>query len=147
MKNTLKVIFNRIASDIKAYWKAIAAFIIYYLLMLHFFNASCPMVILFGLPCPGCGLTRALFCVFTLRWGNAFYLNPISFLIGIFLIVFFIFRYIYGKLPKWLIAFFWIIVVLLFIRYLYGLFNWFPNRIPYVYRRKNLFTHLLKYIR
>lgn len=33
-----------------------------------------------GLPCPGCGLTRAFCCISHLRWGDAWDFNPFGFL-------------------------------------------------------------------
>ncbi|MCR4960935.1 MAG: DUF2752 domain-containing protein [Lachnospiraceae bacterium] len=143
MKLFLTNVWKRIWADIRKYWKAAVAFLVYYLATILLFHASCPMVLCSGLPCPGCGMTRALFCVFTFRWENAFYLNPVSFGFAALILLFIIFRYFIGKTPKFLFAIFWILIALLFVRYFYGMYNWFPDRIPYVFRKKNLLHYLI----
>ncbi|MBQ6129358.1 MAG: DUF2752 domain-containing protein [Lachnospiraceae bacterium] len=37
----------------------------------------CPLEFLFGIPCPLCGATRAILCVFTGRFADAFYYHPL----------------------------------------------------------------------
>ena len=46
------------------------------------FFYECPFHYLLGIPCPGCGMTRALFSVLLLRFGRAFYYHP-----GIYLLI------------------------------------------------------------
>lgn len=46
------------------------------------FFYECPFHYLLGIPCPGCGMTRALFSVLLLRFGKAFYYHP-----GIYLVI------------------------------------------------------------
>ena len=46
------------------------------------FFYKCPFDYLFGISCPGCGMTRALFSVFLLRFGRAFHYHP-----GIYLVI------------------------------------------------------------
>lgn len=46
------------------------------------FFYECPFHYLLGIPCPGCGMTRALFSLLLLRFGRAFYYHP-----GIYLIL------------------------------------------------------------
>lgn len=57
------------------------AYLLLFVVCLLFFY-ECPFHYLFGIPCPGCGMTRALFSVILLRFGKAFYYHP-----GIFLII------------------------------------------------------------
>ena len=42
---------------------AILVFAIYFVIGRKFLYSLCPMVIMTGFPCPGCGLTRAMFMV------------------------------------------------------------------------------------
>jgi len=57
------------------------AYLLLFAACLLFFY-KCPFHYLFGIPCPGCGMTRALFSVLLLRFGQALYYHP-----GIFLII------------------------------------------------------------
>ena len=47
----------------------------------------CPFYALTGLPCPGCGLTRAFCCISHGELGHAWHLNPFGFLFYAFCIV------------------------------------------------------------
>jgi hypothetical protein len=50
----------------------------------------CAFYSITGLPCPGCGLTRAFCCISHLRWGDAWGFNPFGFIwyaLTIFLVV------------------------------------------------------------
>lgn len=49
-----------------------------YALMTHF-GISCVFLEIFGLPCPGCGMTRALFSLCRLDFYSAFRYNPVIF--------------------------------------------------------------------
>lgn len=49
---------------------------VYYLIVNLIFGAFCPLVILADFPCPGCGMTRAVFRVLSGRFAGAFYLQP-----------------------------------------------------------------------
>lgn len=43
------------------------------------FGTVCPVKILTGWDCPGCGLTRGCLCVLTGQWKRAYLYNPASF--------------------------------------------------------------------
>ena len=58
MKKNVGVILKRIGRDIRQYKWAGAAFLIYYIVVKAVFHAFCPLLILTGLPCPGCGTVR-----------------------------------------------------------------------------------------
>ena len=66
---------------------AILLFAIYFVIGRKFLYSLCPMVIMTGFPCPGCGLTRAMFMV--LRGdlpghGNASVIYGVIILVGWF---------------------------------------------------------------
>lgn len=51
---------RHLKEDAREYGVALAASAVFIGGMVWIFGASCPMRILFGIPCPGCGMTRAL---------------------------------------------------------------------------------------
>lgn len=57
-----------------------------------YFLYKCPFSFIFGVSCPGCGMTRALICVFHLDFSGAFYYHPL-FPLGILLGLFFLIDY------------------------------------------------------
>jgi hypothetical protein len=44
---------------------------------------GCPFRFLFGIPCPGCGMTRAILSGLRLDFNSAFYYHPLWFLMPI----------------------------------------------------------------
>lgn len=136
--STIKAILLRVIKDIKTFWPGIVAFLIYYLCTIHFFGASCPMILLTGLPCPGCGLTRAFFSIFSLDFVKAFNLNPSVYGWLILFIYIFITRYIRGRKLKLVNVILISVCIFSLGWYIYSMVNFFPNKIPYVYTKKNL---------
>lgn len=143
MKKLQSPILKRILKDIKTFGAGILAYLIYHFVALHFLGASCPLYLFVGIPCPGCGMTRAIAMVLTLQFDKAIYLNPVAFGWVLLIILFIIFRYFVGKIPKWLKVLFWIVVGLTFIRYIYGMINYYPNRIPYVRNYRTVFKRIV----
>lgn len=57
---------------------------------------GCPVYRLIGLPCPGCGMTRAWFQVLRLDFAGAFHWHPLFWILP-FLVLLFLF---FNRLPK-----------------------------------------------
>lgn len=143
MKKNITVFFNRILKDIRAYGLLVVIYLIYHIVTQHVFRASCPLILLTGYPCPGCGMTRAIYLTLTFQFEKAFYLNPTAFLWVAFFIYLFITRYIMGKSYKitwWLVS---VVVMLTIVRYIYGMLVFYPDRIPYVHTNNNITHYLL----
>ena len=56
-------------------------FILLLSLVVIFFLYKCPFWIIFGIPCPGCGMTRAFKSLLTLDIAQAFQYHPLFFLV------------------------------------------------------------------
>ena len=64
----------------------IAAIIIIWLTYL-LLGVGCPIYALFGIRCPTCGVTRALFALFESNWELYFDMNPFAILISVAAVV------------------------------------------------------------
>jgi len=118
----------------------VPAFLILYLLLHRIVGAFCPSVWITGFPCPGCGMTRALGYVLEGEWVKAFRINPSIYMWIAFGIYFIIQRYVRGKTDKYYLYMIIVIVIVMFVIYIYGMFNKFPNQVPYTYRKENVMS-------
>lgn len=73
----LRSSFHILAEDVRRLLPAVLAVSIYAILTHILFDRFCPMLILTGLPCPGCGMTRALFLVLRGSFQKAWELQPL----------------------------------------------------------------------
>lgn len=58
---------------------AVFGIAVYYAAVHVLFGQFCPVVILLRIPCPGCGMTRALFLALSGKWAAAWRLQPLVF--------------------------------------------------------------------
>lgn len=140
MSDDVKGIFVRIRRDIAEYWPAAAALALYTVVVNLIFHAFCPMVIISGFPCPGCGLTRSFLYLASGRIMQSVQINPMGIPIAGILVYFFWNRYIIGKKAKGMSALMVIAVILLLALYVCRMHSFFPNRMPYVYAEKNILS-------
>ena len=96
----MRKIGERICQDIKNLWPAAIAVIIYTVLVKLIFHAFCPMVVVTGFPCPGCGMTRSLFFLLTGRIGQSVWIHPMGIPIAGLICYFLWNRYILGRTAK-----------------------------------------------
>lgn len=101
-------------------------------------GAFCPMVILFGLSCAGCGMTRAAVYVLKGQFAEAFYINPCVYLWIVFLLYIIVLRYILGKEIKHWKIFLGSIIACMVIRHIYGMYMYYPDRPPFSYTGGNV---------
>lgn len=112
-------------------------------LMVLFFGKICPMVLLTGFPCPGCGLTRAGVLFFTGHFKESIQMHPIFLLIFTFFVIMLIFRYFIKKPFPYFKFYVILIALIMFGVYLYGMACYFPFREPYVYYQDNYLHRLV----
>ncbi len=134
-------IAGRIWLDIrKYYWVPLIA-AIYYIAVHQLLSVACPLVYMTGLPCAGCGMTRAVRFVLSGHFAQAFHLNPLAFPIVFFAGYCLFCRYILGRPIKGFIRGIIILTILLFVFYFVRMYLYFPDRI--VYTRGNMLENRL----
>ena len=97
-----------------------------------------------GFPCPSCGLTRAGFAVLRLDFKEAFYYNPLIYLLPLILCVLIFKTSIFKKLYH--SKLFWIIIIsITIINYIIRLIYIYPNP-PMDYDSNNVIAIIINYI-
>lgn len=132
-----KKVVSRFIADIKEFIWAGIVFAIYYLISHYMNNAFCPLLAMTGIPCAGCGLTRAAVFLAKGQVMRAAYINPSIFPVLIFLLYCGYFRYIKGSAIKGLKPALAGLVLCMLIIYVYRMYLYFPDRAPYVYQYSN----------
>lgn len=131
---------ERLFKDIKEYSPAAVVFLVYYLFVHFTRTAFCPLINMTGFPCAGCGLTRAFLYMASGQFKRAAYINPMAFLIVLFLVYCGYFRYIKGTKIKGFKVLFSLLVISMLVFYVVRMFLYFPGRVPYVYTEDNVFS-------
>ena len=71
MKEYGKQVVVRLMKDIKEFGTLCILIVVYMAVFTVLFGTSCPIRLGTGLPCPGCGITRAAILLLTGRWQQA----------------------------------------------------------------------------
>ncbi len=140
MRNTLSIITSRIIKDLRRNAAFIIIVAVLWGILNLLFHRNCPVVLICGYPCPGCGITRAFWAFVTLHPVKALHYNPVYPLWLAVLLTAFWIRYIKGKSLKGLyypLLFTGIITLLV---YIYRMIFIFPGDEPMVYVHENLFS-------
>lgn len=112
-------IFNRIKADLKLLWRPILLVCGVLIVLQVMFNEVCPMKIIFGIPCPACGLTHSCIYIIMLQWKKAWLYNPTGFLWFVSIFLGLICRYILGKKSSIIMSMFVLSGLVSVIYYLY----------------------------
>ncbi len=97
----------------------------------------CPMVRLTGLPCPGCGMTRAAALFLQGRWLRAWQMHPFFYALLLLAIVAAVFRYGMGRAAPRMRALVSATLILAVGFYAYRMARYFPEQEPMVYFEGN----------
>ncbi len=112
----------------------------------HITGTVCSSVLLFGIPCPLCGLTRAGMSLLQFQFIDAWLYNPAIYPIVIFVLINSLFRYVLGKKFCYNKQYLAILVVVSTGYYAYRMFLFFPHTLPMVYESKNVLNYILTLI-
>ena len=135
----LRELRNRVRRDVGEYRYAIAGLLLYYVVTRLVFRAFCPLVIVTGLPCPGCGLSRAVWFFLTGQFARSFSLHPLGAFWLALLLYAAVRRYAAGqRISKGLCAAFVILCSATLGLYGYRMAFVFPDRPPMSYTGRNI---------
>ncbi len=140
----MRQIWERLERDLRAYRYAVAGLVVYFAVTRLVFGAFCPMVIMTGLPCPGCGLNRAVWFLLTGQFARSFSMHPLAICWLTLLIWFAGNRYVAGKRMSggMLLALAGVCAATLCL-YGYRMVTLFPHRPPMSYTGRNLSERLI----
>lgn len=141
----MEAIMRRIGQDIKDLWPAVLALSVYTILVNAVFHAFCPMLLITGIPCPGCGMSRALLLLLMGHPAESVKMHPLAPLVLAILFYVGWNRYVIGRKSKMITFFIVIGVVLLVICYLIRMYYLFPENQPLLYMEDNLLSQTIPY--
>lgn len=140
MKKRLSLFFN----DIKSAKWAIALIIAYFVLFKKIFHSICPLVLLTGFPCPGCGLTRAGFSVLSLDFEGAWKMHPFIYACILWIAVFLVNRYfLCRQRTPFLRGCLIVTLAAMLFFYMWRMYRYFPGEPPMSYYEGNLFRRVI----
>ena len=140
--------WSKLQNDFKKIAIPIIAISLYILFGNAILGKICPMRMLFGIPCPGCGTTRAFLLLMQGKVVEATISNPLWIPIVVLGVVFLINRYFVtseetsAKITRILKGMLMVVGVLCIAYYVYRMIYWYPNKEPMVYDANNLLHRL-----
>lgn len=139
----IKQAFHLLFKDIWMLRYVIVVLITYILIGKYFLYSVCPVVLFTGFPCPGCGMTRAVFAVLRGNFYLAWKLHPFVYVLGGYVIVFAIRRYLLQKEDKSMIKYLLMIAGAMVVFYLYRMIRFFPGEAPMNYYYGNILYRII----
>ena len=111
--------------------------IILMIVTVFFMDSKCLIKKFIGVPCPSCGLTRAIISVFNLDFHRSFSYHPLFWFIPIVIIII-----IYRKRPlfgnkKYEITFYISTIMIILVVYIVRMIMLFPNTVPMDYDKSS----------
>ena len=140
LANKLKKMINwsLVRTDIITIMPVAIGLLVFLTMLYLIMGSNCIFKCVTGLPCPGCGLTRASLSLISFQWGKVLYYNAFIFPIALLSILGIVNRYIRNKsnqkLTKWII----LTGVCMIFYYIYRMYMYFPEQVPMNYHTHNL---------
>lgn len=108
------------------------------------YGTVCYSVLLFGVPCPFCGITRATKLLLRGQLRDSFHMHPLLILVIIGVILYSIINIILNKSMVFIKFYVIICIIIFFTFYLYRMKIYYPHQEPMVYREDNLFSYIIE---
>ena len=112
------------------------------------FNIKCLIKTSIGIPCPGCGMTRAWIEAISLNFHEAFKFHPLFLLAPVIIILIIIrSKESIDKYTKYIEISIVIIIVLFLGVYAFRMYMYFPNDVPMDINRESILFRIIKLIK
>ena len=134
---------KRLKSDFHNLKVPTALFMLYLIVAKTLMKSLCPSVIFTGFPCPGCGMTRALFSIVRGDFEAAWKFHPFAFAVIGFVILFVVWRYILLRDVRALNGILIGLVIGLILFYIYRMVKYFPGDAPMSYYYDSFLNKIL----
>lgn len=133
--------------DVKDKKTALVLVAAYLLFSEIFLRGICPLVLLTGFPCPGCGLTRAGIAMLRFRFREAWQMHPFIYAVAVYAVFYMAGRYLFQKREQKGLRYVAIVLLLAgILYYIVRMFFFFPGEPPMEYHRDNLLFHVLSFL-
>lgn len=154
MKPTYRTqVRRKIIADYKAYGSGIIIAFLFWCVMSLLGQGICPLSRIFGLPCPGCGMSRSFLLLLQGKWAQSLQMNPFAIIWISFLLVAAILRYFLppgfyrtihpGHLKQLARLACLLLLGSMLFYYIFKMTTVFPSAEPYIYVPDNLLERLL----
>lgn len=144
----MKINFNLLKKDLRVSFPVVLVIAVYICGCNLIFGKICTIRMLTGIPCPGCGMTRAFLLVSQGKIYEATMMHPFWIPIIILAVIFPVLRYgfsdsvIVGKITKLLKTLIAVTILLFIIFYIYRMIVYFPDIEPMKYDSHNIMNML-----
>ncbi len=135
---SIQEIWMRIRQDLKTYHRGLFLAAAYLGITCALGIPVCPMVLFWGLPCPGCGMTRAALLFFKGKWNTAWQMHPFFFVLLVLAAVAAAFRYGAGRSMPGFKRIVPAVLILSILFYVYRMIRYFPGQEPMTYSSHNI---------
>lgn len=128
---------NELIELVKKYWVGIILSIIAMIIFNYIFGSVCFSTIVFGIPCPACGITRATLLLLTGHFRESFQMHPLLILVILGIITYVIIKKRLKNYRFFIKIYVIICLVIFVVFYIYRMKLYYPNLEPMVYRQDN----------
>lgn len=138
MKQAFSSAWELFKKDVKEYKWTVLAIVLCWALMSLLLGTPCILVLLFGIPCPFCGTTRAMWYAIQFRFADAFTLQPLWPLVPIAFLLGILTRYFKKLSFRWFVTLCTIFFCFFVLFYVYRMITQFPGTGSMEYVTPNL---------
>jgi len=139
---------KKILDDIKSARWAIILIIAYFILFRRYIYTICPVVLMTGYPCPGCGMTRAALRLLRFDFSGAWAMHPFIYAVVILGMMFCINRYLLNeKYSRQMKGIIFLTAIAMIVFYIWRMHTMFPVTPPMTYYDGNSLKRLLDFLK